>query len=514
MDLFANAPRCALFAKPGMGKTTMVMTFLDHLHNVWGEDAPTLVLGPKRVAQQRVDRRGPEVGAPARAGRCVERHRHADERAPRCGSTRRCTRRTTTTCLAARPLQAPSRAWPFRTVVADESTRLKSFRCGRAASARRRWPSSRTRTSSAGSTSPARRRPTGSRPVGADLVPRRRARLGRTRSAASRALLRVQARQGRADAQARREAGSSCRTRDEQIHEKLADICLTLDPKDWFDLREPVVNVDRGRPAARRAPKYREFERELFMQLDGNDIEAFNAAAKTMKCLQLANGAAYLEDGGLGEVHDAKLEALESLVEENGGEPVLTPTTSRATWRACSRASPTGSTCRPTPAWPPRRRARAGLVRPPGRHGPRRRRPAGALRDVAFFGHWWDLEQHDQFIERVGPMRQLQAGKDRPVFVHYIVARGTVDEVVVERRASKGACKTCTAQLHERQAMMSEAVSTVVRVELAPRCRITTETAASFGMTAKAMRRKIEDGQVARRARSTIATRTATCGST
>src|SRR5262249_51880495 len=50
MDHFASVPRCALFAKPGMGKTTMVMTFLEYLHRVWGEDRPTLVLGPKRVA--------------------------------------------------------------------------------------------------------------------------------------------------------------------------------------------------------------------------------------------------------------------------------------------------------------------------------------------------------------------------------------------------------------------------------------------------------------------------------
>ena len=56
---------------------------------------------------------------------------------------------------------------------------------------------------------------------------------------------------------------------------------------------------------------------------------------------------------------------------------------------------------------------------------------------VAFFGHWWDLELHDQFIERVGPMRQLQSNKNKVVTVHYIVARGTVDQVVVARREGK-----------------------------------------------------------------------------
>jgi len=42
-----------------------------------------------------------------------------------------------------------------------------------------------------------------------------------------------------------------------------------------------------------------------------------------------------------------------------------------------------------------------------------------------------------QIIERIGPQRQKQSGYDRPVFVHHILARNTVDEVVMERLASK-----------------------------------------------------------------------------
>jgi SNF2 family DNA or RNA helicase len=56
---------------------------------------------------------------------------------------------------------------------------------------------------------------------------------------------------------------------------------------------------------------------------------------------------------------------------------------------------------------------------------------------LAFFGHWWDLEQFQQIIERIGPTRQAQAGYDRPVFIHYIVTAGTVDEVVMSRRETK-----------------------------------------------------------------------------
>ena len=51
MAHMGNVERGALLAKPGMGKTTMTLTFLDHLHNIWGESKPTLVLAPLRVAR-------------------------------------------------------------------------------------------------------------------------------------------------------------------------------------------------------------------------------------------------------------------------------------------------------------------------------------------------------------------------------------------------------------------------------------------------------------------------------
>jgi SNF2 family DNA or RNA helicase len=56
---------------------------------------------------------------------------------------------------------------------------------------------------------------------------------------------------------------------------------------------------------------------------------------------------------------------------------------------------------------------------------------------LAFFGVNWNLEEHMQIIERIGPMRQKQAGHDRPVLVYPILARNTVDDMVLERLSSK-----------------------------------------------------------------------------
>ena len=56
---------------------------------------------------------------------------------------------------------------------------------------------------------------------------------------------------------------------------------------------------------------------------------------------------------------------------------------------------------------------------------------------MVFFGHWWSTEQRAQLIERIGPVRQLQAGLDRPVFIYNIVAKGTIDRTVLDAHENK-----------------------------------------------------------------------------
>ncbi len=56
---------------------------------------------------------------------------------------------------------------------------------------------------------------------------------------------------------------------------------------------------------------------------------------------------------------------------------------------------------------------------------------------LVFFSRGWDLEEHEQIIERIGPTRQKQAGHPRPVYIYNIVADGTLDMAVAERLATK-----------------------------------------------------------------------------
>jgi SNF2 family DNA or RNA helicase len=57
---------------------------------------------------------------------------------------------------------------------------------------------------------------------------------------------------------------------------------------------------------------------------------------------------------------------------------------------------------------------------------------------ICFFGHDWKTGERVQMIERIGPMRQLQAGFTRPVYIYDIIARKTEDEHVMEVHAGNG----------------------------------------------------------------------------
>jgi len=339
--------------------------------------------------------------------------------------------------------------WPFRKVVADESTRLKSFRLrqgGKRAQALARVAHCKVDRFIELTGTPS---PNGLQDLwGQAWFLDRGQRLGRTWEAFVQRWFRSI-------------PGDNGFTRiepmpfaQEQIEDRMRDLCLSLDARDWFDIRQPIENVIRVELPKRARALYEDMEREMFMQLDGHEIEAFSAAAKTIKCLQIANGAAYTDEAGnWSEVHDAKLQALEDVIEEAAGMPVLVAYHFKSDLARLLRAFPKGRHLDQDPQtirdW------NAGKIPILFAH------PASAghglnLQDggniLVMFGHWWDLEQYQQIVERIGPTRQAQAGHDRPVFIHHIVAADTIDEIVMARRESKREVQDLLLEAMKRKA--------------------------------------------------------------
>ncbi len=427
--IIAN-PRTNLLCPMGSGKTLSVLTALDALSLV--EDVfPVLVVAPLRVAkstwpdeiQKWAHLRHLTVSVIT--GNIRQRWKALDTDADIV-----CINYDNLVWLA----EACGDRWPFRTIVADEATRLKGFR---------------TRQGTKRAKALAKYAHQTPRYIGLTGTPAANGlqdlwalswfvdkgqRLGLTYQAfTSRWFQTIGTAAGfnliKPLPHAQRE-----------IEDKIKDICLSIDLKDYIDIREPVVNTISVELPEKARKIYRDMEREMFAEIrKDKEIAAFSAAAKTMKCLQLANGAVYTDETGSWEdIHDAKLDALESVIEEANGMPVLVAYHFKSDLARLQKRFRQGRVLDADPktikAW------NAGKIPVLFAH------PASAghglnLQDggniLAFFSLNWNLEERLQIIERIGPARQAQAGHDRPVFVHNIIAKDTIDELVLARVEGK-----------------------------------------------------------------------------
>lgn len=231
-----------------------------------------------------------------------------------------------------------------------------------------------------------------------------------------------------------------------EIVNLIKDVSLSFNPKDWFDVKEPHVErvyVDLPIEARKR---YREMERDMLTTIGDHDIEAFAASGKIIKCMQLANGAVYT--GSDEEIerdvshwvnaHDEKLDALESIVEESDGEVLLVAFHFKPDLVRLKKRFPKG---RHIHSKKDEDDFKAGKIPLAFVHPQSIGHGIDGFQNVChvvvFFAHSYDLDPHDQLVERVGPMRQMQAGLDREVLVYLILARGTIDEDIADRIIAK-----------------------------------------------------------------------------
>ena len=94
---------------------------------------------------------------------------------------------------------------------------------------------------------------------------------------------------------------------------------------------ERIDNVVKLRMPPEAKEQYERMEEECILELESGDVVAGNKAAVTNKLLQMANGAVYYEEPEADEdgfvtgwqrkwvqIHEAKLDALEEIVEDYG----------------------------------------------------------------------------------------------------------------------------------------------------------------------------------------------------
>ncbi len=213
----------------------------------------------------------------------------------------------------------------------------------------------------------------------------------------------------------------------EAIYQKLSDLCMSMTAEqyltmpDRFDVEYPV-ELDSG---GKRA--YERLERDFVLPLLNDTITAQNAAVLTGKLLQLANGAIYNEDGNYHTIHNAKLDALEDLIEAANGQPVLVYYSFKHDADRILERFPDARmliTPQDVNDW------NAGkiplMIAHPASAGHGLNLQAGG-HILIWFGLTWSLELYQQANARL-----FRQGQSHPVTVYHVITKDTVDEDVLK----------------------------------------------------------------------------------
>lgn len=219
------------------------------------------------------------------------------------------------------------------------------------------------------------------------------------------------------------------KTESEQaIYDKIGDICISMKAKDYLSLPERVNHTIEVKLTAPLQEKYDEFEKQQVLSIDSDtDISAVNAAALSTKLRQFANGAVYDADRNVHVVHDEKLEALEELVEEANGQPVLIfysfkHDLDRITKRLKGYKPRTLDGPSDIEEW--NRGEISILLAHPASAGHGLNLQAGG-NIVIWFGLNWSLELYQQANARLDRQGQI-----KPVIIYHLITVSTIDQKV------------------------------------------------------------------------------------
>ena len=223
---------------------------------------------------------------------------------------------------------------------------------------------------------------------------------------------------------------------EEAIHAQIADICISMKAEDYLDLPPVVINDIDIEFDASTTKKYNDFERDAVLELFNSDTEitAVNSAALRTKLLQFANGAVYDADRNYHVMHDLKLDAVEEIVEQANGKPVLIAWTYRHDLERMlvrlKKYNPRSlKTEQDERDWNDKK-IQVMLMHPAsGGHG-LNLQAGGNI--IVWFGITDSLELYQQFNARLA-----RQGQTESVVINRLVARGTFDEDVIKSLASK-----------------------------------------------------------------------------
>lgn len=212
---------------------------------------------------------------------------------------------------------------------------------------------------------------------------------------------------------------------EEAIYKKISDITISMKSADFLKMPDLFVNEVPVRLSPSERALYDKLKRDMVLSLRGKEIDAVNAASLSGKLLQMANGAVYDENQETVLIHERKLDALEDLLEDANGRPVLIAywfkhDLERIKGRFPVREIKTG---KDISDWNEGKIPVAMIHPASAGHGLNLQAGGSTL---IWFGLTWSLELYQQTNARL-----WRQGQKEPVVIHHIIAEGTIDENVM-----------------------------------------------------------------------------------
>lgn len=108
-----------------------------------------------------------------------------------------------------------------------------------------------------------------------------------------------------------------------RLQEAIKDKVIRLQAEDYLEMPELIFNDIWFDLDAKSMALYRKLKRELFAELDSGEVTIASAAAAYGKCRQFANGHIYDSEKAVHVIHKEKIRALMEVHEELAGKPLL-----------------------------------------------------------------------------------------------------------------------------------------------------------------------------------------------
>ena len=214
----------------------------------------------------------------------------------------------------------------------------------------------------------------------------------------------------------------------ESITNKISDICFSLKAEDYLQLPSCTSLFHNVEIDSTIRKKYDQLKKDMVADIGKEVITAPTAAALAGKLLQFTSGAIYSEDGKAQEVHRAKLERLESIMEESSS-PTLVFYHFKHSLQRLRLQFPQAVVLDDDniEAWR-RGQIRMLLAHPQsGGIGLNLQCNVGETAQTVWFDLPWSSENYIQANARI-----YRQGQEKPVIIHHLILSNSIDNHVVK----------------------------------------------------------------------------------